>query len=237
VRRDAAAVVFVSLGVLGLRLALTAALLDYVREWMRLPVALASVLLIVLGVSELAGARSEPRASGGRGPVRGPDSALHDHHGVSSRVAWFLMAPIVVSLVVAPGALGVDAVDRSLPVAVLAIQELPPLPVPVDGAYELPLAEFLSRAVGPEGAMGGRTIRLVGFVLWRGPEPSLARFRINCCAADAQVAEVGLAGWSDVPEQGTWVQVEGRWVSAGALRPSLQVSRLIPIERPTNPYE
>jgi uncharacterized repeat protein (TIGR03943 family) len=237
VRRDAAAVVLVSLGVLGLRLALTAALLDYVRGWMRVPVALASVLLIVLGVSELAEARSETRASGGRGPRRGPGAGPHDHHGGGSRVAWFLVAPIVVSLVVAPGALGVDAVDRSLPVAVIPIQDLPPLPVPVDGAHELPLAEFLARAVGPEGAMEGRTIRLVGFVVWRGSEPSLARFRINCCAADAQVAEVGLAGWGDVPEQGTWVQVEGRWVSVGGLRPSLQVSRLIPIERPANPYE
>ena len=230
-RRDSAAVVLVSLGLLGLRLAATGGLLDYVREWMRWPIALTSVLLIVLGASELVGARTDRRlpATGG--------SAPHDHNGDNPRVAWLLAAPIIVSLVVAPGALGVDAVDRSLAVAAIPIEELPPLPVPVDGAYELPLTEFVSRAVGPEGAMGGLPIRLVGFVVWRGSEPSVTRFRINCCAADAQVAEVGLAGWGEVPDQGSWVEVQGRWVSSGALRPSLQVDRLKAIEQPANPYE
>jgi len=234
VRRDGAAVVLVALGVLGLRLAITGALLDYVREWMRWPVALTAVLLIVLGVSELVGARAVVRT-----PKRGdPDAKAHDHHGGISAAAWFLIVPIIVSLVVAPGALSVDAVDRSMPVARIPIGELPPLPIPVDGAYELPLTEFVSRSVGFEGAMGELPIRLVGFVVWRGPEPSIARFRIKCCAADAQVAEVGLVGWvDDVPEKGVWVTVEGRWVNAGVYRPSLEVLNLTVIEQPANPYE
>ena len=235
-RRDGAAVVLVALGVLGLRLALTDAMLDYVRAWMRWPILATSLLLIVLGILELLGA-----LSGRRSPVGdGAEAAGHAHGGNrhGPAVTWLLIAPVVVTLVVAPGALEADAVYRALPAAPIPLEEIPPLPVPVDGHYELPLAEFVARAVGPEGGLEGLPVRLVGFVVRRGGDVSMARFRISCCAADAQVAEIRLGGVADAPDQDTWVVVEGRWVSTGpGGDAAMQVERLAPIVRPTNPYE
>jgi uncharacterized repeat protein (TIGR03943 family) len=239
VRRDAAAVVLVALAALGLRLGFTDALLDYVQPWMRWPIVATAVLLAVLGVSELVDSVSG-RQSASTGPADGCPAPGQEagHGGHSTRVAWLLAAPVVVTLVVAPGALEADAVFRALPAAPIPLDELAPLPTPIDGWYELPVAEFVARSVGPEGGLEGLPVKLVGFVVDRGEDSSLARFRISCCAADAQVSEVRLRGVDAVPAENSWIVVYGRWVPGGPTGGAvMDVERLIPVARPANPYE
>jgi uncharacterized repeat protein (TIGR03943 family) len=236
VRRDGAAVVLVALGVLGLRLGLTDAMLDYVKPFMRWPLVATSVVLVVLGVWELAlSFRSSDRGQ----DVHDHHDDGHHHHGGAPRVTWLLLVPVIVSLVVAPGALQADAVRRALPADLIPLEELPPLPPPVAGVYDLPLAEVAARSVGPEGELAGLTVRTVGFTVRRGSETSLARFRLNCCAADARVAEVVLVGLDRSFTDDTWLSVEGVWAPSepGEEHAAiLVVSSVTEIERPANPY-
>jgi uncharacterized repeat protein (TIGR03943 family) len=249
VRRDSGAVVLVALGVLGLRLAVTDAMLDYVKPVMRIPLLITSVILLALGVWEFWVSLRE----GSPDDEHGGDHKQHDHHehhgtedvhGHSHRhggpgVAWLLLAPVLVTLIIAPGALQADAVKRALPASPTPISELGPLPRPVDGVYELPLAEFAARSVGPEGQLDDKTVRVVGFVVDRGDGPTVARFRLSCCAADARVSEAALIGVADVPSENTWVVVEGTWVPGppGEYAPAIQVGDLRVIPQPANPYQ
>jgi uncharacterized repeat protein (TIGR03943 family) len=232
-------VVLVALGVLGLRLGFTDAMLDYVKPFMRIPLLVASGLLVVLGLWELLLSFRRGSEHDHDGDDHDGHDGHHHHHGGGPLVTWLLLVPVIVTLIVAPGALEADAVRRALPAALIPIEELPPLPTPVDGVYDLPIAEFASRSVGPEGGIEGLDVRLVGFVVRRGPEMSVARFRLSCCAADARVAEVLVVGSGQPYDDNTWIEVRGRWqpVTAGEPhRAIIAATSVAVIDRPANPY-
>jgi uncharacterized membrane protein YcgQ (UPF0703/DUF1980 family) len=102
-------------------------------------------------------------------------------------------------------------------------------------------------AVDPE-PVDGVPIRLVGFVI---PDETiengyrLGRFTINCCAADALLAQVPVTGSDQVHPADTWVEVVGIWdgetMSVGDARPvSLPLFRVESerqVEVPVQPYE
>jgi len=102
------------------------------------------------------------------------------------------------------------------------------------------------RAAADSGhSLDGRTITLIGFTVPRPDGVDLGRVVIVCCAADAQLARVHLAGPAastagDYPED-TWVQVRGQ-VQPGSAKPddgyvpTMVVADVVRIERPKNAY-
>jgi hypothetical protein len=133
--------ILLALGALALRLGLTDAHLAYIRAAMRPVLALAGAVLVVLGGVVLLR------------PGRGGDLPADDHgYDGPSRVAWLLVAPILAIAVVAPSPLGAFAANRapaSLPPRSSA--DFGPLPAPIGGAVDLPLTQFVGRAVYDQG--------------------------------------------------------------------------------------
>jgi uncharacterized repeat protein (TIGR03943 family) len=178
-------------------------------------------------------------------------------------VAWLLALPPLALVVINPPALGAFAASRQAtrpppvnqagptgPDAAGAEPGLfPPLLPSSDGAaVPLALAEYVVRDHEAPHTLAGVRFRLVGFVT---PQPPgrdgylLARFAINCCAADATAFKVAIQGDPARHASDTWLEVEGRWqqrTSDDPNQPSAETPRLLAesirvIAPPSPPYE
>lgn len=83
--------------------------------------------------------------------------------------------------------------------------------------------------------MNDRLLTVTGFTIRDGARIYLGRVVILCCAADAQLARIGLTGpgaarAAALPD-GTWVRVEGR-ATVGELR----AETVVQIPEPANTY-
>jgi uncharacterized repeat protein (TIGR03943 family) len=195
----------------------------------------------------------------GRLRVPGADAALvagedsddeagdgHGHHHGRFDVAWLLVIPMVVLLLLAPPPLGTYSAGREgSALGAAANSKLPPLPG--GDPVRVSLLSYASRAVFDNGvSLTGRTVVLSGFVL---PGPAggwyLTRMVISCCAADAQPVKVGLDG--TLPPglvSNDWIEVTGAFdpkrdvdpVNEASI-PYLRVTSAHPIAAPKSPYE
>jgi uncharacterized repeat protein (TIGR03943 family) len=118
--------------------------------------------------------------------------------------------------------------------------EVAPLPAPINGAVELTLTEFATRALYAPDSLAGTPLRLSGFALPEQDSWSLARIALSCCAADGRPVRVKAVG-APAPPADSWVVLEGRLDGVdgeGRKRvPVLAVDRLVPIETPVQQYE
>lgn len=121
----------------------------------------------------------------------------------------------------------------------------PPPPPPVDGAVEMHIADFVSRAAyDDQRQMQGVLVRLEGFVTPDADGPGdtflLTKFMLSCCAADGLPVSVRVRGLTPIPPADTWLRVEGYWIphAGNALPPvdefDLLTSEEIPV--PEDPY-
>jgi uncharacterized repeat protein (TIGR03943 family) len=229
VRRDTQHALLLLLGGALARLALDGTYLRYVRPSHQWPLLGAGLVMLVLAVVALRRDRS--------------GAADHDHEGADRHVPWLLAVPVLAIALVAPPALGADAVARAgSGNAASAGELLAPLP---EGVPELPLAELVQRAgTGPAGGVEGREVVLTGFVVRHGAAVDLARLRIACCAADARPARVRLAGDLGLapPAPDTWLRVRGVVVAGTATAasghvPTLAVTLVEVVTPPPDPYE
>jgi uncharacterized repeat protein (TIGR03943 family) len=206
-----------------LRIAADDTYLRYVRPSHRWLVLAAGAVIVVLAIVGLLRDRTGRPA--------------HEHrHG---HTPWLLLAPVLVIALVAPPALGADAVTRA-GTGNAVVQEsdvFGPLPA------ELSVAEFVQRAIWDTGrSLEGREVGLTGFVVRRGAAVELARLTIACCAADARPNRVRLAGDVGDPASDTWLQVRGvlqpgSATAANGHVPALTVTSVRTIPPPPDPYE
>src|SRR5690606_11789696 len=123
---------------------------------------------------------------------------------VGLAVVALLLAPVLVIALVAPPALGADAVGRAGTANPVVDGSDVFDPLPPGGPAELPVAEFVQRAIFDDGgSLAGREVVLTGFVVRRGAAVELARLTIACCAADARPHRVRLVGDLDDPAADT----------------------------------
>jgi uncharacterized repeat protein (TIGR03943 family) len=231
--KDVQAVVLLSLGTAGLTSSLTGTYSAYVKPSL-LPYLIAScVVLLVLGaapyVAELFG-KSSPADDHG-------DDHGHGEHG--NRIAWLLVLPTLVLMLIAPPALGASAAEGDSGVVTardLDFAKLPP--IPAGDPVALTLLDVGMRAGFPEvGGLAGRSVSLVGFA-----EPRadggwyLTRISIACCAADALALKVDAQG-APAPAKDAWVEVVGTIeATSEGEPPALIVESITPTTEPSSPY-
>jgi uncharacterized repeat protein (TIGR03943 family) len=260
VNREVQAAVILVVGVVLGRLALSDALLAYVKASLRLPLLLAAAVLLMLGILSLVRDREDVLAEApldasawpDTGPVAGGagDGGHHHDHATAPRVGWLVLVPVLALLLIAPPALGSYAAARGGANRVAEPSSaLSPLPAAVDGAVPLTLGDAVVRALyEPEGPMRGTPVRLVGFVTEGEGSAGvlLSRFAVSCCAADANVRQVLLAGGGLEHDEDAWLEVVARFDGnvrdpdgeGGATGiPVFEVLAERTIEPPRSPYE
>ncbi|MGL4744130.1 MAG: TIGR03943 family putative permease subunit [Dermatophilaceae bacterium] len=217
--------------------------LNFVKPALRIPLVLAAVLLVGLGLyGFFVEERRRPAASRSEETVEPVGQHGHGHGARGPRVGWLLVIPFLLLGVVVPPPLGSYAAERDSGVVDSADAEgLGALP-PGDPA-ELGLGEYSARALYAPASLAGRTVRLTGFSSpGAGGRWVLTRMALNCCAADGFAIKVAV---QNVPEVDTdeWVQVTGRFdenaqrVAGGSALPVFVADDVRPIRIPENPYE
>lgn len=203
------------LGAVLLRLAGTDAYLRFVVPWMKWPLLVSGVLLLLLAL----------------GPLLKEDEASEDEHGHDGhghgvpRVTWLLVLPGIIAFVVSPPELGSYLAERRADdlVAVSAPTEATSLGG--DAPVDLPVEEFMWLAQVGEPELEGQQVTLTGFVSYGGGEGDdwyVTRMQIGCCAADAMAYRVKVQG-AERPERDEWVSVTGTHVTGTGVEPPFEV--------------
>jgi uncharacterized repeat protein (TIGR03943 family) len=204
----------------------------------------AGAVLVAVAVLSLVQAMRS-RATAAEPADQPTDEHGHEHRHGRFDVAWLLVLPMLVVLVVAPRALGSYSAGRA-GTALGAAQTSDFVPLPAGDPVRVSLLDYASRAVFDHGvSLTGRHLVLSGFVLpgahgdWY-----LTRMVITCCAADAQPIKVGLSG--TVPpglRANDWVEVTGSYTTRTAVDavnaetiPFVQVATSRPIPAPAEQY-
>ena len=256
--RDTGNVLLVLVGGAILRISVGDTYLRYVKSTLQIPLILAGLILVVLGLLSLW--RDNPGRAGLSGGSRvlasgSPDNA-HGHalaaagdghgHGHGSRMAWLLLIPVFAIFLVAPPALGSYAADRSTVTRVPAPHsDYPPLS-PGD-PLTMRLDEYEARAVWDAGrTLTDRTFTLTGFVTDKpGGGYYLTRLVITCCAADAVAVRILVTGGSAGSlAKDTWIEVVGRYDGIDHSREhdigpiaTIRADSVRPVSTPREPYE
>ncbi|SNR83386.1 TIGR03943 family putative permease subunit [Blastococcus mobilis] len=233
--------VLLLLGGVTLSVALGDAHLAYVQPGFRPLLLLASVVLLALGLIGVVRERSRPHseaaAAGG-----------HDHGHAAPRVAWLLLLPVAVVLLVAPPALGPFTADRQAQQVVVP-EDHQALGIgandPGEDHRTMTLLNYSLHALAADTrALHGRLVRLTGFVTPReGGGWYVSRIGINCCAADAVAFTVAVDGEQGDLVADQWVEVIGSWAPprphprSGYPEAVITPRSVIPIEAPANTYQ
>lgn len=229
--------------------------LRYVRPGMQVPLVIAGALMLLVGLIDASRDRTPQPSKVSAGPASdreidpGEVGGEADHHAAPDehgppRTAWLLILPVVVMMLITPGALGAFTADRlpSRPPDRSSVS-FPPLPADSNGAVDLSLSSFTVRVAYSPETLAGRTARLVGFVSTQEDGWSVTRIGLSCCAADGVPVRVRVTGpaATSPPPVDSWVEVTG---TAGDLASSpdgsstaaLLVDRVTPVSAPANPY-
>jgi len=173
------------------------------------------------------------------GDVRGRPSRHPGDHQHRSAIAWLLVVPIVVLIFVVPPALGAGAATPTVVAVSTDVLRRAFPALPSERAPVVSLPDVLQRlANDTAGTLNNRLVTVTGFVQHVHAATYLARVVIVCCAADAQLARIRLAGAAATETAGlpdnSWVSVVGTATSAPT--PTLEVSSLTRIDPPANTY-
>lgn len=226
--RRTQSILLLAVGAVAVRFGFSDAALAYLKPSFQPILLIAGVVLVLLG---------------GHGLLR-DDRGGHEGHGhdESPGVAWMLVVPLLVLLLIAPPALGSFAAGRQGPAATVSDAGFVELPSAREGAVDLGLRDFVTRALqDPERSLDGVPVRVVGFVV---PDESgdgylLSRFTVACCAADATAYTTRVVGDGDRAAD-TWVEVTGRWEPGdgqGDDVPVLVADGVTVVPAPEEPYE
>jgi uncharacterized repeat protein (TIGR03943 family) len=168
-------------------------------------------------------------------------------HTHRSAVVWLVALPIVVLGFITPPPIGPRAVNTTTVTEVSTdVLRYPFPPLPAERAPRFSLPELLTRVnLDTAGTLDGRTITVIGFTLKEPDHVDLGVVHIICCAADARLLRIRLTGpasaqAAEQPDQ-TWLSAEGivrkeTSDGVGRPRPVLEVSNVVPIPPPANPY-
>jgi uncharacterized repeat protein (TIGR03943 family) len=226
--REAQDTLLLFVGVMVLQVGITDLHLRYVKPQMQPFLLVAGAVLTALAVVSIV--KSQRRRA----------QEPHEGHSHMPRTSWLLALPLLVLTVVTPQSLGAYAAARG---GTTVIDEpsdtLPALPDARDGAIDLTLTDYATRALYAPETLEGETLRLTGFVLPEEGDWYVARIALSCCAADGRPVKVQAVG-GPAPAADSWVEAVGRYVPADADARNIarfEVTDLRAIEPPTQQYE
>jgi uncharacterized repeat protein (TIGR03943 family) len=166
-----------------------------------------------------------------------------DGHRHSGGMVWLLLVPVVLIAFVIPPPIEANG---AAPVAAAQPHRRAFPALPAERAPVVSLPEAVMRAATDSaGTLDNRLITVSGFTLIRDGGVDLGRVVIVCCAADAQLARVHLAGPGATAAAGypedTWLRIEGTVVpgsasAAASFVPTMTVTGVTKIDRPANTY-
>lgn len=260
--RDVGSIILILIGGALIRITSQDIYLRYVKESMRPWLITSGVILILLGLLQLAEiwrtARRELAAKTAGQDSQGADEGhgANEGHGAHAapRMAWLLVLPILAIFLIAPPALGAYTAERQSSVTVAPDATALAPPLPAGDPVALALNDYASRAIWDDGkTLVGRNVSLTGFAT-AAPNGGwyLTRLTLTCCAADATVTKI-LVLSSDstpasptpakpVPATNSWVTVVGQWVPGGGTQSEtaiahIQAETVTPVPTPSNVYE
>lgn len=235
------------LGAVLLRLSGTDAYLRYVVPWMKWPLLVSGVILLLLALGPLfkddAEETQEQAEEHEHGDLAVP-AAAHGHsghgHGVP-RVTWLLVLPGIIAFVISPPELGSYLAERRSNDIVTVSAPTEATALGGDGPTDLRLEEFLWLAQSGEPALSGQPVTLTGFVSYGSDEEwYVTRMQIGCCAADALAYRVQVLG-AERPPRDQWIEVTGTHVDGTGEEPPFEVelvaSEVVRIDAPAQTYE
>lgn len=208
---------------------------NYVKPGLFWWLVVAAAVLVALGLAAVVRDVRDVGRSGEHG---------HGHgHAHGSRLAWLLLVPIALVAFVVPPALDARGVTAAPPVrTTVTARDFPPLPGGPAPTVGLP--EVVMRAAAST-TLDGRDVTVTGFTLHYPDGVYLARVVIVCCAADAQLARIRLAGTAADAAAGfgeqTWISVRGRIEPGSATPaddyvPTFDADAVTRIDKPANVY-
>lgn len=226
----------VLVGGFALAVGLGDAYLRYVQAGFRPLLLAAAAVMVVVGIT---------------GMVRGRRGRAHEdeHEHPGPRVAWLLVLPVVVLILVPPSALGsYVAAKQAQPVVVPETEQHPGDLGPDDPGTDyrtLSLLEYSLRALAEDSSsLDGRRVKLAGFVTPReGGGWYISRIMIKCCAADAVPVNVVVEEPRGDLAADQWVEVIGVTApaephpTAGYPEPVIDPHSVTPVDRPADTYE
>jgi len=210
----------------------------FVQQRMRIPLLLATIVLLILGTYEaVAGTREQDRDPEAANKQFGPT------------VGWMLALPLAVLVSVAPTGLGAAAASRVDAFNPTDATEIFEDLDTSDGPVQMRVIDFLDRAIWDDsGSLENVVVRLEGLVVNSPDVPDgfkLTRFMVSCCAADGIPLQVALHNRGPALADETWVvadvmfrppsipfqETEGLWLVEA------DVISLTTSEFPNDPYE
>ncbi|ULE35114.1 TIGR03943 family putative permease subunit [Mycobacterium sp. IDR2000157661] len=221
---------------------ITGAYTRYVKPSLLPWLAASAVLLISLAV--IAIVRDIRRRSAAE---HDHDPGDHEHdHPHRPGAAWLLLLPIALLAFVVPPAIMPQATESSVTEVSPEALRRPFPPLPDERAPLLSLPDLLVRiAQDSANTLDNRVVTVTGFTMKQDGRTDLGRVVIMCCAADARLARVRLAGPAAsqlvaYPDN-TWVSVEAKVRPnqadpSGRTIPVIDVLNQSKTEAPPNPY-
>lgn len=239
--RESENAILLLIGVSTAMIAITGVFTRYVKPAMMPWLLITAVVLIVLAVTAMV---DDIRRMGGHGGPRFDHD--EDAHAHNNRVTWALMVPVVVLIFITPPALRPQASVPSVTSVSTEVLRRPFPPLPAGRAPEVTIPNVMLRAAQDSaGSLDGRLITVIGFSIHGTDTVDLGRFSVLCCAADARLARVHLAGEAAIPARAypeyTWLRVEGVVRSGpgdgdSSMIPTLEVASVREIDPPADVY-
>lgn len=234
------------LGLVALYVGLTDNYLRYVKDDLRPFLIAGGLFVLAIAISRATLLWFDPRF-GRKGRSRFGKKAkavAHETHTEgheTPKVAWLLVLPVVVLMVINPPALGAWAVEGRQ-----ASTEKPPAEgfsaLPDADVISMPLFDFAGRAIWDETkSLHGRTVKLKGFTSTdANGSLYINRLAVSCCAADASATRIRIAG-SNFNEADAWIEVTGTWNADTRTSPkqasTINASQVVQISKPSHTYE
>ncbi|GIH21672.1 TIGR03943 family putative permease subunit [Rugosimonospora africana] len=249
VKRDLHGLILALLGGTLVKLTVTGQYERYVKAAMRPYLFAAGLILLAVAAAALWPAVFGRRSAetddhhGDAGHAHTGDG--HGHRHGRADMAWLLVVPAAVVLLIAPPAIGSYSAGRSgTALGAASSSDYPPLPA--GDPVTVSVLDYASRAVFDGRSLAGRRVELSGFLLSNGSGGwYLTRMVITCCAADAQPIKVGLTGAVPANARANeWLEATGEYTDRvdkdpvnGQSIPYLSVTSSTPIPAPAQQYD
>ena len=217
-RTDTGAMV-VLIGGFALWMGLTPTHLLYIKPSMTRWLVLSGAILVAIGLAVVVLGRREARAERAERAAGEPHD--HGHNRPATRVGWLLALPLCVAVAVGSNPLGSYAAGRQnsqrvLPPGEFDLEQYLNANSFGGQAPALRNIDFVRAAQDRDQRrlLSEHPVTLTGFVVadpdGQGRDFLLTRFMIGCCAADALAVQVKVpVERGEVPDEESWVQVEG----------------------------